>query len=82
MTTLLYLRACLMSPVPLINLAESRDPYTLAKDEQWLITHTASMHGGDEAERFQGQPSPELARAGFLKEQFYDEVLFAVLLDR
>jgi hypothetical protein len=28
MTTLLYLMACLMSPAPLINLAESRVPST------------------------------------------------------
>src|SRR5262249_26855589 len=27
-------------------------PYTLAKDEQWLVAHTASIRGGDEAERF------------------------------
>jgi hypothetical protein len=58
-------------------------PYTLSKDEQWLLTHTASGFGGDEAERFQGQTSPEITRAGFLlQEQFYDDALFAALLDK
>src|SRR5712691_8457563 len=58
-------------------------PYTLAKDEQLLRTHTASMWGGDDAERFQGQTSPELAGAWLRgHETFYDEALFAALLDR
>jgi len=57
-------------------------PYTLSKDEQWFIMHTASQRGlDDEAERFHGQTSPELATAELL-EEFYDKRLLSSLLDK
>ena len=37
MTTLLYLMACLMSPAPLINLAESRVTQELHKGRKPII---------------------------------------------
>ena len=57
-------------------------PYTLSKDEQWFIMHTASQVGLDDAvERFHGQTSPELATAELL-EEFYDKRLLSSLLDK
>lgn len=57
-------------------------PYTLSKDEQWFIMHTASQRGlDDEVERFHGQTSPELATAELL-EEFYDKRLLSSLLDK
>ena len=55
-------------------------PYTLSKDEQYLLVHTSSQFGADDPSRFQGQSSPELVRL-WQHDDFYDETLFHAILE-
>ena len=53
-------------------------PYSLSKDEEYLIVHTPSILGLDEPAEFQGQCSPEIA-ASHSATRFYDSTLFDAL---
>jgi hypothetical protein len=56
-------------------------PHYLSRDHSTLIVQSPSVLGVDETKEFRGQTSPELAPA-ILNKDFYDEELFAALMNR
>jgi hypothetical protein len=56
-------------------------PYTLSKDEKWIIVDTTTHRGINEAQCFSGQLSPELVITHTV-EHFYDKTLFHAILEQ